>query len=93
MADSPQQAGGEPQVEIVVSVDAEHGSNVARVADGLRAAGMSVAQTLEEVGVVTGSAPESRLPDLQQVEGVAAGGGGTPRPPPPPPPPRPEGAP
>lgn len=72
MADSPQQAGGEPQVEIVVSVDAEHGSNVARVADGLRAAGMSVAQTLEEVGVVTGSAPESRLPDLQQVEGVAA---------------------
>lgn len=72
MADSPQQAGGEPQAEIVVSVDAEHGSNVARVAEGLRAAGMSVAQTLEEVGVVTGSAPESRLPDLQRVEGVAA---------------------
>ena len=53
-------------------VGTDYAADVEGVADRLRAAGMSVDRTLESGGIVIGSAPESRIADLEGVEGVAA---------------------
>jgi hypothetical protein len=71
MPDSSQDSV-DPQAQIYVSVAPDYAADVQGVADRLRAAGMSVNHTLEGGGVVTGSAPESRIADLERVEGVAA---------------------
>jgi hypothetical protein len=55
--------------EIVVSVDPERAPDVA---ERLRAAGMEVTEVLPAIGVVTGSAPASRLADLEGIDGVVA---------------------
>jgi hypothetical protein len=58
--------------DIVVGVDPGHIDELPAVVERLRAAGMTVTETLERAGVVTGTAPESQLAVLAQVEGVAS---------------------
>ena len=72
MPDSSQDSSADPQAQIQVSVAPDYAADIQGVADRLRAAGMSVNETMEAGGVVTGSAPESRIADLERVEGVAA---------------------
>ncbi len=57
-------------VEVSVTVDDGHA--IEEVAAGLRARGMQVAQVLEGIGVITGSAPDDVRKDLAGVTGVAS---------------------
>jgi translation elongation factor EF-1beta len=57
-------------VQLSVTVDDEHA--VDEVAAGLRARGMEVAQVLEGIGVITGSATDAVRHALAEVEGVAS---------------------
>ncbi|TFV88903.1 ketohydroxyglutarate aldolase [Blastococcus sp. CT_GayMR16] len=57
-------------VELSVTVDDEHA--IQEVAAGLRARGMEVAQVLDGIGVITGSAPAGAREALAGVEGVAS---------------------
>lgn len=58
--------------EIVVSVDPQHAEDMPAVVERLRAAGMTVTRTMEGIGVVTGTAPESQLADLARLDGVTS---------------------
>jgi hypothetical protein len=51
--------------EIVVSVDPERAADVA---ERLRAAGMEVTEVLLAIGVVTGSAPASRVEPARRID-------------------------
>jgi hypothetical protein len=55
-----------------LSVTVDDGHAIEEVAAGLRARGMEVAQVLEGIGVITGSAPDDARPALAAVEGVAS---------------------
>jgi hypothetical protein len=57
-------------VQLSVTVDDEHA--IEEVAARLRARGMEVAQVLDGIGVITGSAPDEVRADLAGVEGVAS---------------------
>lgn len=57
---------------VQLSVTVADGHAVEEVAAGLRARGMAVAQVLEGIGVITGSAPEDARQGLAAVEGVAS---------------------
>jgi hypothetical protein len=57
-------------VQLSVTVDDEHA--IEEVAAALRARGMEVAQVLDGIGVITGSAPDEVRADLAGVEGVAS---------------------
>ena len=57
-------------VSISVTVDDEHLARIGDVAAGLRANGMQVDQVLDQLGVISGSAPEDRQQSLQAVAGV-----------------------
>jgi hypothetical protein len=57
-------------VELSVTVDDGHA--IEEVAAGLRARGMQVAQVLDGIGVITGSAPAETRDALAGVEGVAS---------------------
>jgi hypothetical protein len=57
-------------VRLSVTVDDEHA--IEEVAAVLRARGMQVAQVLDGIGVITGSAPEDVRHTLAAVEGVAS---------------------
>jgi hypothetical protein len=57
-------------VHLSVTVDDEHA--IEEVAAGLRARGMDVAQVLDGIGVITGSAPDDVRHTLVEVEGVAS---------------------
>ena len=71
MSTPPEEVGGEPEAraELVVSVEA---AEVAAVADRRRAAGMDVVQTLDGLGVVTGSAAAAIVDTLEAIEGVTS---------------------
>jgi hypothetical protein len=57
-------------VQLSVTVDDRHA--IEEVAAVLRARGMQVAQVLDGIGVITGSAPEDIRHTLAAVEGVAS---------------------
>ena len=50
----------------------DDGHAIEEVAAGLRARGMEVAQVLDGIGVITGSAPDDVRQALAAVEGVAS---------------------
>jgi len=56
---------------VQLSVTVDDGHEIEEVAAGLRARGMEVAQVLDGIGVITGSAPDEVRGDLAGVEGVA----------------------
>ena len=57
---------------VQLSVTVADGHAIEEVAAGLRARGMTVAQVLEGIGVITGSAPDDVRSALGAVEGVAS---------------------
>lgn len=57
---------------ISVTVDEEHLSKVANVAETLKQSGMQVEQVLRGVGIITGTAPEGQKTALESVEGVVS---------------------
>jgi hypothetical protein len=57
---------------VELSVTVGDGHAIEEVAAGLRARGMEVAQVLEGIGVITGSASDEVRGDLAGVEGVAS---------------------
>jgi hypothetical protein len=59
-------------VQVSVSVDDGHLDAITEVADRLRAQGMEVAQVLDGIGVITGSAPAGAREALAGVEGVSS---------------------
>ncbi len=59
------------RVNVSVTVDDAHQEQMMEVAVGLQAAGMQVEQTLETIGVITGSCESSQISSLSGVAGVA----------------------
>jgi hypothetical protein len=57
---------------VQLSVTVDDGHAIEEVAAVLRARGMQVAQVLDGIGVITGSAPEDVRHTLAAVEGVAS---------------------
>jgi hypothetical protein len=57
---------------VQLSVTVDDGHAVEEVAAALRARGMAVAQVLDGIGVITGSAPDEARTALSSVEGVAS---------------------
>ncbi len=57
-------------IHITVTVDQEHLRVIGDVASVLRTKGMQVEQVLDTIGIITGSLPEGRRPDLESAEGV-----------------------
>ena len=57
---------------VQLSVTVGDGHEIEEVAAGLRARGMEVAQVLDGIGVITGSAPDDVRQALAAVEGVAS---------------------
>jgi hypothetical protein len=57
---------------VQLSVTVDDGHAIEDVAAALRAQGMEVAQVLDGIGVITGSAPEDVRRTLAGVEGVAS---------------------
>jgi hypothetical protein len=57
---------------VQLSVTVDDGHAIEEVAAVLRARGMQVAQVLDGIGVITGSAPEDVRHTLAGVEGVAS---------------------
>ncbi|MHA7273958.1 hypothetical protein ACX80Z_11045 [Arthrobacter sp. TMT4-20] len=60
-----------------VTVDDLHRSAIQEVAEQLRSCGLEVDRVLDNVGMITGSAPENCRPDLEAVEGVSSVDGET----------------
>jgi hypothetical protein len=57
---------------VQLSVTVDDGQAIEEVAAALRARGMEVAQVLDGIGVITGSAPDDVRHTLADVEGVAS---------------------
>jgi hypothetical protein len=57
---------------VQLSVTVGDGHAIEEVAAGLRARGMDVAQVLDGIGVITGSAPDDVRRSLAEVDGVAS---------------------
>ena len=57
---------------VQLSVTVDDGHAIEEVAAALRARGMEVAQVLDGIGVITGSAPDDVRHTLAAVEGVAS---------------------
>ena len=57
---------------VQISVTVDDGHAIEEVVAGLRARGMEIAQVLDGIGVITGSAPDDVRPALAAVEGVAS---------------------
>jgi hypothetical protein len=58
-------------VELTVSLSSAAKAEVATVAEALRAAGLRITATLEQIAVITGRADESAIPAIARVPGVA----------------------
>lgn len=65
-------AGKEKNVQVLVSVDEKHRSQLDKVVQRCREAGLEVDQALDAVGVITGSIPHDKMPNLSGVKGVAS---------------------
>ncbi|MDJ0349107.1 hypothetical protein [Cryobacterium sp. PH29-G1] len=57
-------------ISVSIVVDDSHTAGIVDVAARLRAAGMSVENVLDTVGIITGSVSEQQLGALGRVEGV-----------------------
>jgi hypothetical protein len=57
-------------IELTVSLSSAAPADVARVAEALRAAGVQITATLEQIAVITGHADESGVQAIARVPGV-----------------------
>ena len=58
------------EVQISVSVDDAHLSQIEQICQQLEASGMNVEETLSIIGVISGSIQPDKLNRLAQIEGV-----------------------
>jgi len=58
------------QIQVSVSVDDAHLSQIQEISQQLQLSGMNVEQTLSSIGVINGSIQSDRLNSLYQIEGV-----------------------
>jgi hypothetical protein len=58
------------QVQVSVSVDNAHLSQIKQISQQLKSSGMNVEQTLSSIGVINGSIQSDQLDSLNQIEGV-----------------------
>ena len=58
------------QVQICVSVDEAHLSQIQQISQQLESSGMIVEQTLSSIGVINGSINSEQLNNLTKIEGV-----------------------
>ncbi|MFW0793777.1 hypothetical protein AAFP30_08200 [Gordonia sp. CPCC 205515] len=58
--------------DVTLTVADDHLGKITEVAAAARAAGMTVDQVLDQVGVICGTAPERCAPALQALDGVDA---------------------
>lgn len=63
---------GDAMIGVSVVVDDGHADDLGRVAEALRAHGMTVDALLDEIGMITGFVPPDGVPLLQTVAGVAS---------------------
>ena len=57
-------------VEVTVAVDENYKDRISEVAQSLRSAGMNVEQSMELLGLITGSIEPKKVKALSEVEGV-----------------------
>jgi hypothetical protein len=60
------------QERIIVTIAGDQAAGIDPVVQRLREAGMQVDQVLGAIGMVTGSAPASRWPQIEAVPGVVS---------------------
>ncbi|MEM9276890.1 MAG: hypothetical protein AAGA80_28725, partial [Cyanobacteria bacterium P01_F01_bin.143] len=58
------------EVQISVSVDEAHLSQIEQISQQLESSGMNVEQTLSIIGIVNGSIEDNKLDSLHKIEGV-----------------------
>lgn len=59
------------RVPVVITVDDRHLSDLRRIAERCRAAGLELDQALDAVGVITGAIDPGRIGELAAIPGVA----------------------
>lgn len=62
----------QPKINVSVSVDPNHTGELSAVAAALKSKGFVLKESLDAIGVLTGSAPADALDDLSRVAGVSA---------------------
>jgi uncharacterized protein YpmS len=58
------------QIQVSVSVDDAHLTQIEQISQQLQSSGMNVEQTLSTIGVINGSIQSDKLNSLDQIEGV-----------------------
>jgi hypothetical protein len=59
-----------PDVNLLISVDDNYMDKIPEVVKKLKSVGLNVEQSMQEVGIVTGSCDSAKVQALSQVEGV-----------------------
>ncbi len=57
-------------VEVSICVDDAHISQIEQIAQKLQSSGMTVTQTLPNIGIINGSIASEQLNNVAQIEGV-----------------------
>lgn len=60
------------RVTVNVSIAADQQDRFQEIVQTLEAAGLDVTQALESIGIVSGEIDASKIPNLRQIDGVAA---------------------
>lgn len=60
------------KVQVLVSVDDHHLPDIHKVVKNCKAAGLSVEQTLDKIGTITGSISPGKLSALSKIAGIAS---------------------
>ncbi len=71
MSKKKKPAANKDMVGVTVLLKESHHDKLKTVADGLKAKGFVLAQSLEGIGTLTGHAPAESIADLSSVPGVA----------------------
>jgi hypothetical protein len=59
-----------PKVQISISIDDAHISQIPKIVKDLESLGMNVGQTLPGIGIISGSVSSEQLNSLKEIEGV-----------------------
>ena len=60
------------KVTVNISIASDQPDRFAEIVQSLAAAGLDVTQALPSIGIVSGEIDGSKIPDLRQIDGVAA---------------------
>jgi hypothetical protein len=59
------------KVNLLISIDENYIDKMPEVVENLQSVGLQVEQSMQEVGVVTGSCEQAKVAAISQVEGVS----------------------